>query len=114
MENALLVCSVQGFCDFDAEGKRARNGQGTARDDFFEGLSFEKFHGNEGLPLVFLDGMDGADSRVVQGRGRTGLAQKSFQGCSVLGAVFLQEFERDTAAEPGVFGFIHQAHAATA
>ena len=51
---------------------------------------------------------------MVEGRGRTCLAAKAFQGLRVARKFIGQELEGDEAAEFGVLGFIHYAHAAAA
>src|SRR3977135_4473050 len=50
---------------------------------------------------------------MVQGRSRLGLALEAGQGLGVAGNVIRQELERDKAVQPGVFGFVDDAHATT-
>jgi hypothetical protein len=50
---------------------------------------------------------------MVQGRGGTGLAAKSFERLRILGYIVGQEFEGDETPEFGVFGLIYHAHPTT-
>jgi hypothetical protein len=49
---------------------------------------------------------------MIQCGGGAGFTLKSFQSRAVLRKPFGQKFQGDLTAEPGVFGFIHHAHAA--
>jgi hypothetical protein len=49
---------------------------------------------------------------MIERRSGAGLTAKTFQSLGVSGHVLGQEFQRNGAAELGVFGFIHHAHAA--
>src|SRR5450432_2712093 len=55
-----------------------------------------------------------ADVWMVQGRSSAGLAAKALDGLSVLGSFFGEEFQRQAAAEPSVFGLLDHAHATAA
>ena len=77
-------------------------------------LALQQFHGNEGAAFVFIDVVDGADVRVIQGRGGPRFALEPFEGLMVLGKVFGQELEGYEAAELGVLGLVYDAHAPAA
>jgi hypothetical protein len=51
---------------------------------------------------------------VVERRGGAGFAAEAFDGERVADEIFGEEFQGDEAAEVGVFGFVDDAHAATA
>jgi hypothetical protein len=38
---------------------------GPTSDDVFQGLAFQKFHGNEGFAVIFSDVVDGANVRMI-------------------------------------------------
>ncbi len=58
--------------------------------------------------------VNGADVGMIQGRGGTRLAAKTLERVRIVGDFRRQELQRDEAAEFGVFGFIYNAHPATA
>jgi hypothetical protein len=45
-----------------------------------EGHAVEEFHGDERMPLVFADVVDGADVGMIQGRGSLRLALEAAEG----------------------------------
>ncbi len=79
-----------------------------------KGLAFQQFHGDESPGVDFINFVDGADVRVVQGRCGLGFTAETLQSLGVLGEFFRQEFQGYKTVEAGVFGLVHNAHAATA
>ncbi len=77
-----------------------------------EGHAIQKFHGDEGAPAFFADIVDGANVGMVQSGSGFSFAAETFQGLAVLGNVGRQKLECDKAVEPGVFGFVDNAHTA--
>ena len=63
---------------------------------------------------MLADLVNGADVRMIQRRGGSPLAAKTLERVGIGGDFRGQELQRDEAAEFGVFGFIHNAHPATA
>ena len=51
---------------------------------------------------------------MVQGRSGAGFAAEALESLRVLGDVVGKEFQSDKPSEVGVFGFVDDAHAATA
>ena len=74
--------------------------------------AIEVLHDNEGLPVFLSNFMDSADIRMVQCGRRLRFALEACQGLNIFGDIVGQEFERDQAMQPGVFRFVHHAHAA--
>ena len=79
-----------------------------------QGVPLDEFHDQERLALVFLQGVNGADVRVVQGRGGPGLAAKAIQGLGVLAARAVQDLEGHQPPQLVVLGLVDDAHAAAA
>ena len=79
-----------------------------------QGHAVEKFHGDEGLALLIVDLVNGADVGMVESRGRLGFALEAAQGLRIFGDIVGQELEGDEAAEFEVFGLVDDTHAATA
>src|SRR5437016_1375541 len=73
----------------------------------------QKFHSNECLPVLLADVMNRADIGVVQSGSGTRLTAKAFQCLRVTGEFFRQKLQSHKAAEPSVFGLIHDPHSAT-
>ena len=92
--------------------RATRGRQGLAGDLLPQRLAFQQLHGDEGLPVGFVDFVNGADVRMIErGRG-LGFALKTAQGLRVLGDVLGQKFQRDRASELEVFRFVDHPHAA--
>ena len=77
-------------------------------------VAIEKFHGDEGLAVLLVDFVDGADVGMVQSGGGFGFTLEAGEGLRILGDIVGQEFQSDEAAEFEVFGFVDYAHAAAA
>ncbi len=60
-----------------------------------EGFAFDELHHDEGLPLVLLDGVHGADAGVVQGRRRARLALEPLEHRRVLRELRGEELQGD-------------------
>jgi len=114
MDDAFLVSGTEGIGELNADIDGARNGEFALREDLVEGQAFEELHGDEGDAFMLFDGVDGADSGMIEGGGGTGFAEEAFEGLSVATCLFREEFEGHVAAELGILGFIDHAHAPTA
>ena len=86
----------------------------TAGDVVFQSLAIEKFHGDEVAAFEFVNFIDRADVRMIQGRGRLGFALKAAECLRVLGHLFGQELKGHKATELNVLGLVHDTHPATA
>ena len=60
---------------------------------------------------MFLNVVNGADVGVVQGRRGARFALEALEGLRVPGQIWGQKFQRHKAAQLGVLGFVHYAHA---
>ena len=86
----------------------------AAAQHLCERLPFQQFHHQEMLPLVLLDGVNGADVRMIQrGRG-TCLTLKALNQLAVLSHFRRQEFHGHMPSEPRVLGLVDHTHAAAA
>jgi hypothetical protein len=57
-----------------------------------QGLPLEAFHGDEGLPILFTDVVDGTDVGVVESRGGFGFATKPTERLRVIGEIVGKKF----------------------
>ena len=80
----------------------------------FQGLAVQILHGNESLPILLADVIDGANVGMVQGRSRLCFTLEAAKRLRVFGHVVRQELERDKAAQPGVLSLIDDPHATAA
>jgi hypothetical protein len=74
--------------------------------------SLQVLHDEEGLPLVLADVVDGADVRMVEGRGRLRLALESLLGDRVAEQLLGKKLERHEAMQPLVLRLVDDAPAA--
>src|SRR5579872_1995071 len=87
---------------------------GPPADAVLQRQSIQKLHSDEGLPVLIVDLVDGADVRMVQCRSGLGFALKATECLQVFGYVVGQELESDEAAELHVLGLIDHTHPAPA
>src|ERR1700722_5309643 len=114
MDDAFGVGGVEAAGDLDAEFEQAGEIHGFAGDGVLESMAFEQFHGDKRAAFEFADVVNGADVRVVQGRGGAGFSAETFDGLWILRNIVGKKFEGDGAAEAGVPRFVDNAHATTA
>jgi hypothetical protein len=93
MHDALGVCRLQGIRHLDANPAQPADLDGPRLDEILQGLAFQELHDDEVLTLVLIDGVDGTDIGVVQGRGGASLTLEAFQSRLVLGQVRGQELQ---------------------
>src|ERR1700730_17274629 len=74
----------------------------------------QELHHDERTIDVPADFVNGADIRMVEGRGGTRLAAETFQDLRVLLQIVGQKLQRNETAQLQVLGFIHHTHPATA
>ena len=114
MHDSLRVRRVEAVGDLNADLQELRNFDGLSVDAVFERLALEQLHGDERTAFEFADIVNGADVGMIErGRGAR-FAAETLDGLSVLGDVVGKEFQRDTAAEARVLGFVDHAHSAAA
>ncbi len=100
-------------------GDRSRFGDGKApvrlvSEELGERRAVVIGHGDEAQALVLSDLIDGADVRMVQGRGGLGLATEAGLVLGSHGALVMEKLERHLAAQLHVLGQIDDAHAPAA
>ena len=87
---------------------------GLALNAMLERPPLEELHGDKRPALEFADIVNRTDIGVVEsGRGAR-FAAKPLVSLGIVRNVVRQEFQRNTAAEARVFGFVHDAHTSTA
>ena len=79
-----------------------------------QGLALQQLHDDEVAALVLLDRVDGADVGMIEGGSGARLALEALKQLAVLRHFGRKKFQRHAAAELGILGFVHHAHAAGA
>src|SRR5579864_2955418 len=79
-----------------------------------EGYAIEILHHDEGLAILLVDLVNGADVGMVEGGGGLGFTAEAAQNLRVFRDLVRQELQGDEAVELGVDGFVDDAHASAA
>ena len=114
MHDPLAVRRVQRIGDLNREIEQRFDRKRLAGDPIPQRPPLHQLHGDEGLPLVLVDVVDGADAGVVEGGGRVGLPLEAFERLRVAGEVRGQELEGDETTELRILGLVDDPHAAAA
>ena len=93
MDDAGFVCGIEGVGDFDGEREDGVEIERALGDAMLQRLAIEKFHGDEGLAVLVVNFVDGADVGMVQGGGGFGFALEAGEGLRVFGDFVGEEFQ---------------------
>ena len=110
MDNSAGVGSIECVRDLNTHLQQLLNLERPALDLVLEGGAIQILHGDEGLPLLLADVINGADVGMVQSRGRLGLPLKAGQSLGVAGDVIGQELECHKTMKASVFSFVYHSH----
>ena len=113
VNDAFRVRGVERVRDLDSQREQHFQIQWPAPDSVLQRQAVEEFHGDESFAVLVVNLVNGADVRMVQGRGSFGFALKAAQGLRIFGNVVGQELEGDKAAQLHVFRLVDNAHAPT-
>ena len=86
----------------------------TAGDAVLERHAVEKFHRDEGLPVLIVNLVDGADIGVVQGGSGLRFPLKAAKSLGIFGDLVRKELQGNKAVQLYIFRLIDHAHPATA
>ena len=114
MNDALGVRGIEGIGHFGSECEQEIGFEGPSVDALLQRHAIEMFHGNERLAILFADVVDGANVRVIQGRGGLRFALETGQGLGIAGNVLRQKLERDEAMKASVLSLVDDTHATAA
>src|SRR6516164_9088109 len=84
------------------------------RNGVFQGLAFQKLHGDESLSVLFVNVVNSANIWMIECRGSMCFTPKASQRLGITCKFRRQEFQSDEAMQAGVFGPIHDTHPAPA
>src|SRR6266566_3718519 len=114
MNDAFGVRGIQGVGDLDAQREQSFQFHGTAGNAVLQGCAFQKLHGNERLPFLFPDVVDGADVGMIQGGRSLCFSLESGESMRITGYILRQKLERDETVETSVLRFVNHSHPAAA
>ena len=112
MNDAFRMRGVESVSGLDAGFEQGIEPDGPAGDAMLQRRALQQFHGDVTAALIFADFKDGANIGMAEGGGGTCFAQETVQRQLVLRNFVRQKFQRHHAAQLGVFGLVHHAHAA--
>src|SRR5438552_3841031 len=114
VDNPLFMCGFEGLRDLLGNRESIVNRNWSSCDASIQALTVDEFEHEELLAVSFVQTVNGADVRMVQGSEDLGFAAES---CETLGVVcerLGENLQRDVAPELRVMRAIHLAHAARA
>jgi hypothetical protein len=114
VDNALRVGGIESVRHFYSDVQKPLQLQRMIADQMLQRRAIEKFHHDEGTTLVLSYFMDGADVRMVQGRGGLAFPLEAGQGCWIVGYVIRQKLKRDKAVKVYVLSLVNDTHPAAA
>ena len=100
--------------DLDRERQQLIDLERAPADPMLQRRPVEELHDEERAAVLLADIVNGADVGVIQRRRGACLAAESRQGLGIVGEVWRQELQRDEALQPGILGFVDDAHSAAA
>src|SRR6266851_878637 len=84
MNDSLAMSRVERVGNLDSQIEHLFQRKGLACDAVFQGLAFQKLHGDEGRAVLLVNLVDGANVGVVQGRSSLRLALETSQSMKSL------------------------------
>ena len=112
VHNALFVSSLQSRGDLLGDAECFRNLQRSLLDALVEAFTFDELHGDEAAAFGLIDFVDAADVWVAQCSCGLSFTIEALPGFFILQEVCCEEFQRNRAAELGVFGLVDNPHPA--
>src|SRR5215471_3927311 len=85
-----------------------------SRDAVFKGRSIQILHGDECMPMLIINFVEGADVGMIQSRSGFGFTAESLKSLRILGNLLRQELQRDVAVKADVLCLVHHTHTAPA
>ena len=114
VHNSAGVSRIESVRNLDSQFEQLRGLERTALDHVLQGRAVQILHGDECLPVLLADVVDGADIRMVEGGSCLGFALKAAEGLRIFGDLIGQKLESDKTMQPGVLGLVDHTHTAAA
>ena len=114
VNDPLCMGGVERVRDLDGKRENEFGFHRTPGDPMLQRHAIQELHGDERLPVLIVNFVDGADVGVVQSGSRLCLAPKTRQRLRVMSDIFGQEFQGDETSKLGILSLVHDAHPAAA
>ena len=106
MNDSAFVSCVEGVGNLNAERQHRLDVHRPPGDRVLQRQSIQKLHGDEGLAMLVVHFVDGADVGMVQRRSGLGLTLESAKSLRIFGNFIGQELEGNKTAEIYVLSII--------
>ena len=110
MNDSFGVSGIQCIGNLDGQIEQNIRLDGLSRDAMLQREAIQKFHGDERLPVLFADFVDGADVGMIQGGCGLRFALEAAQGLRVVRNFIRQELQGNKAVELCVLGLVNHTH----
>src|SRR5882672_7437266 len=114
MNDALGMSGVERIGNLNANFQDVVQFYGSISDHVLQGCAVEKLHHDEGLAVLLVNLVNGADVGMVQRGGSLGFALEAAECLRIFGNVVGQELEGNEAAELQVLSLVDHTHASAA
>jgi hypothetical protein len=114
MDDAFGMRGVERVGDLDTKTQRLLKRKRLVANGVLESMAFEAFHDDEWVAIHFADFMDSADVGMIQRGGGLGFALETLKRLLFSYDVVRKELQGNETAQPGIFGFVNDAHASAA
>ena len=111
VNDSLGVGGFERIGELHAEFEDSIRRQRADGDELLQRGTLQQLHRHEMAAGVLPDVVDRADVWMIQRRGGAGLALEPFDSAGIPRQFFGEEFQRDGASEPRVFGQVDHSHA---
>src|SRR6266545_5306753 len=111
MDNSLGMRGREGVGDLNRDIENRIGIQSLAMNHLLQAFALQFLHDDEGMPVVVVDIVNGADIRMVELGRSPRFAFETFQRLGVTYQIFGNELKRYTPSEAYVLRLVHNAHA---
>ena len=112
MHNATRMSCVERISDINSRCHEQIEFKRLAADQMLQGFAFEVLHHDEGATVVLTNVVNRANVRMIQAGRRLCFAAEAAEQVLVSSDIFWKKFERNEAAQAGVFGLENHPHSA--
>ena len=114
MNDSLSMGSDESVSNVDGNVEEWFQLQRLTSNPLLQAFPFQLLHHDEGVTVVVLNLINGANVGMVQLRRSPGFALKALYRFFVAQQVFRNELQRNVAPQADVFGLVHNSHTTTA
>ncbi len=112
MDDSLGVGRIERICNLDGQWQQNFQFERPSRNAVLQSHAIQEFHGDERLPVLLADVVNGADVGVIQRRSSLRLTLKPAKRLRIARHFVRQKLQGDETMQPSVFGLIDNTHSA--